>query len=265
VGGKRARPTRAAEDPTGEVNIARTARGREETIDRNDAQLFEHRRGWTLRQRLRAPDSFGLLFGLLVGSTVLTAWSDTAIASTATVLLQGASLLFALVTSRASRRAVVLASGLLLVGLAATIAVAASDAATSDALTLSSTLRVVLTVAALATIARRLAVHPVVNGETLMGALCIYLLLGLLFAATYGLIEGVDPSPIFVQIDESSWIDRVYFSFVTLTTAGYGDLTAAGDVGRVFAITEAVVGQLYLVSVVAVVVGNLGRTRRDRR
>jgi hypothetical protein len=238
---------------------------REGRIDRNDAQLFEHRRGWTLGQRLRAPDSFGLLFVLLAGSTLLTAWSDSAIAGGATVLLQGASLLFAIATSRASRSASWLAAILLLGGLAATTVVAASDAPTSDALTVSSVVRAGLTVAALVAIARRLAVHPVVNGETLMGALCVYLLLGLLFAATYGLIEGFDHSPFFVQIDQSSWLDRVYFSFVTLTTAGYGDLTAAGDVGRVVAITEAVVGQLYLVSVVAVVVGNLGRTRPDRR
>jgi Ion channel len=181
------------------------------------------------------------------------------------VLLQGASLLFAIATSRASRGASWLASILLVGGLAATGALAAIGAPASDALAVSSVVRAGLTVAALAAIALRLAEQPVVNGQTLMGALCVYLLLGLLFAATYGLIEALDQRPFFAQLDEqSSWLDRVYFSFVTLTTAGYGDLTAAGDVGRMFAITEAVVGQLYLVSIVAVVVGNLGRARRDR-
>jgi Ion channel len=233
------------------------------TIDRHDAHLFERRRGWTLRRRLRAPDSFGVLFVLLTGSTVLTAWSDSAIIGAATVMLQGASLLFALITSHASRRAVWLAAILLVGGLAVTILLAAGSAPDPDALTVSSVVRLGLTVAALVAIARRLSVHPVVNGETLMGALCVYLLLGLLFAAIYGLMEGIDARPFFVQIDESSWIDRVYFSFVTLTTAGYGDLTAASDVGRVVAVTEAVTGQLYLVSVVAVVVGNLGRSRRE--
>lgn len=179
-------------------------------------------------------------------------------------MLQGASLLFAIRTSRASNRATWLALILFVGGLVATGIVVTSDAPASDVLAVSSVVRVGLTVAALVAIARRLAVHPVVNGETLMGALCVYLLLGLLFAASYGLIDGLDSSPFFAQIDQSSWIDRVYFSFVTLTTAGYGDLTAAGEVGRVVAITEAVVGQLYLVSVVSVVVGNLGRTRRER-
>lgn len=201
---------------------------------------------------------------LLAVSTAVTAWSDSPITGAAAVLLQGASLLFALITSRASRRAVWLATILLVAGLAVAILVAEGGASDPDALTVSSVVRLGLTVAALVAIARRLAVHPVVNGETLMGALCVYLLLGLLFAAAYGVIEGVDASSFFVQIEESSWIDRVYFSFVTLTTAGYGDLTAAGDVGRIVAVTEAVMGQLYLVSVVAVVVGNLGRSRRER-
>jgi hypothetical protein len=55
----------------------------------------------------------------------------------------------------------------------------------------------------------------------------------------------------------------VYFSFVTLATLGYGDLTPIGDFGRMLAVTEAVAGQLYLVSAVALLVANLGRTRTE--
>jgi Ion channel len=178
------------------------------------------------------------------------------------VLLQGAALAFALITSRASKLAIWLTALLLLGAVATIVAVAVADGSGADALTLSSMARLGLTVAALIAVVRRLAVHPVVNGETLMGALCVYLLLGLLFAAAYGLIEGVGRAPLFAQVDESLWIDRLYFSFTTLTTVGYGDLSASDDVGRVVAISEAVIGQIYLVSVVAVVVGNLGRSRR---
>ena len=53
--------------------------------------------------------------------------------------------------------------------------------------------------------------------------------------------------------------DYLYFSFTTMTTTGYGDLTAATDLGRSFAITEQLIGQIYLVTVVAVIVGNLSR------
>ena len=55
--------------------------------------------------------------------------------------------------------------------------------------------------------------------------------------------------------------DFIYFSFITLTTTGYGDLTAAHDLGRMLAVTEALFGQLYLVSAVALLIGSLGRTR----
>ena len=58
--------------------------------------------------------------------------------------------------------------------------------------------------------------------------------------------------------------DEVYFSFVTLTTIGYGDIVAANDLSRGLAIFEALLGQLYLVTVVSLVVGNLGRDRTAR-
>ena len=56
--------------------------------------------------------------------------------------------------------------------------------------------------------------------------------------------------------------DILYFSFITLTTTGYGDITAANRIGRTTAMVEAMVGQLYLVTVLALLVSNLGRTRR---
>ncbi len=56
--------------------------------------------------------------------------------------------------------------------------------------------------------------------------------------------------------------DFVYYSFVTLTTVGYGDLTASTGIGRMLSVTEALVGQLYLVTVVAILVSNLGRNRK---
>ena len=53
----------------------------------------------------------------------------------------------------------------------------------------------------------------------------------------------------------------VYFSFVTMATVGYGDLIAQGGVGRALAVTEGILGQVYLVTAVAALVGNLGRRR----
>jgi hypothetical protein len=206
-----------------------------------------------------APDSYGLLFVLVSASILVTPWSDSTAGTVVAVVIQGAAMIFALITSRASTITVRIASGALFVGVIS--AFVASTLGGSAALTLTSAIRVTLTLAALGAIAHRLLTHLDVSGETLMGALCMYLLLGLLFTGLYGLIEGIKGSAFFVQANRDSWLDRTYFSFVTMTTVGYGDLTASSDVGRIVAITEALAGQLYLVSVVAVVVGNLGRRR----
>jgi hypothetical protein len=56
---------------------------------------------------------------------------------------------------------------------------------------------------------------------------------------------------------------RLYFSFVTLGTLGYGDYTAAGELGRTLAVVEAILGQLYLVTVIAVLVSRI-RGRKDQ-
>jgi hypothetical protein len=225
---------------------------------------FGGRRGWTIAQRLRAPDSYGLLSVLVIASIVVTVWSDTTVGNVLTVLFQGVALLFALVTSRA--RAATIRAAIALVLLSVIGAAVGSAVASSTGLVISSGVRAALTIAALVAIAHRLGTHPVVSGETLLGAICVYLLIGLLFAAVDGMVEGIQGTAFFVQVARTTWMDRLYFSYVTLATVGFGDLTPATDAGRVSAITEALTGQLYLVSVVAVVVGNLGRLRnRDDR
>ena len=65
----------------------------------------------------------------------------------------------------------------------------------------------------------------------------------------------------FTVAGEQEAVDFLYFSLVTLTTTGYGDLAARTDLGRMLAVTEALTGQVYLVTVVAVLVGNIGRVR----
>ena len=57
----------------------------------------------------------------------------------------------------------------------------------------------------------------------------------------------------------------MYFSFITMASVGYGDLTPQGGPGRALAVTEGLLGQIYLVTAVAALVGNLGRTRTPRQ
>ena len=97
--------------------------------------------------------------------------------------------------------------------------------------------------------------------RTIFGVLCVYLLIGNVFAYAYGIISAVDETDFFAQVSGGDQAEFLYFSFTTMTTTGYGDLTAAHDLGRSLAIMEALIGQIYLVTLVALIVGNLGRAR----
>jgi len=99
----------------------------------------------------------------------------------------------------------------------------------------------------------------------MFGVLCIYLLIGLLFGNMFGTIQVLSGEPFFTEKGVEDTADFLYFSFSTLTTVGFGDVIAATNVGRALSIAEALIGQIYLVTVVALIVSNLGpaRARRD--
>jgi hypothetical protein len=100
-----------------------------------------------------------------------------------------------------------------------------------------------------------------VSLQTVYGGLCIYLLAGLAYSFSFSLIQDVGGDPFFAGGVDGDPNDFLYFSLVTLSTTGYGDFTAASEFGRTIAVTEAVAGQVYLVTVVALLVSNLGRAR----
>ena len=102
-----------------------------------------------------------------------------------------------------------------------------------------------------------------VDLQTLLGALAAYLLIGMAFGFAYGLIAEIGDARFFSQIADGDQSDFLYFSFATITTTGFGDLTAVDDLGRSLAITEALIGQFYLVTVVALIVTHLAPTGRS--
>ena len=136
-----------------------------------------------------------------------------------------------------------------------------------------------LSVATPVVIARRLWHHPTISTNTVAGAADIYLLIGLLFVVVYASIGAIQAGHLdvgaigtgnltphgafFYSARPTAPSDFVYYSFVTLTTVGYGDLSATSEIGRLLSNVEALVGQLYLVTVVAVLVSNIGRSRRQ--
>jgi hypothetical protein len=100
-----------------------------------------------------------------------------------------------------------------------------------------------------------------VDLEVVLGALCAYLYIGAYFAFLYDAIAILSKSPFFAQPGSENKLNYLYFSFVTLTTTGYGDISPAFGPGRMIAVIEAIIGQLYLVSVVALVVSAFGKRK----
>jgi hypothetical protein len=220
------------------------------------------RSGMSFRERLGAPDAYGILLVLIILSLVVAAvLGDTAAGPGLVVLVEGGVVLFALRTSRSGRHVFRVA----LVGVPIVVVVAALlSGRTSDlAGGIVSWASAALCLAAIGAIVRRLAAHPRVDGVTILGALSAYLLIGSFFASVYAGVGAFSEQPFFASGSEADPVDYYYFSYVTLTTTGYGDFTAGTDLGRMLAVTEALLGQLYLVSVVALVIGNIGRQRRQ--
>jgi hypothetical protein len=103
-----------------------------------------------------------------------------------------------------------------------------------------------------------------VDAEVVFGALCAYLYIGSWYAFLYRATAIFSGKPFFAQPGSEDGLNYLYFSLITLTTVGYGDLSPTFGPGRMLAATEAIIGQLYLVSVVALIVSAYGRSRGPR-
>jgi voltage-gated potassium channel Kch len=94
----------------------------------------------------------------------------------------------------------------------------------------------------------------VVDQETVLGAIAAYLIAGMFFAYAYRAIGILQTTPFFGADGPGDVSQVLFFSFVTLTTTGYGDLVPATNPGQTLAIAEAVLGQLFLVTAVAKII-----------
>ena len=104
---------------------------------------------------------------------------------------------------------------------------------------------------------RNLRATGTVTITVVAGVLCLYLLLGLFFGSIYVAIQNLGGAPFFANGAAAVSSRALYFSFVTMTTVGYGDYTARTNLGHTLAVSEALIGQIYLVTVVAAIVGRL--------
>jgi hypothetical protein len=109
-----------------------------------------------------------------------------------------------------------------------------------------------------------------VGARTILGAISVYTVLGLLFAFVYEAVGRIQGNPFFEGHPQVQHGDYLFFSYTTLTTTGYGNLVPGGQPGRMIAGLEMLIGQIFLVTLVAGLVslwrpGERLKARRERR
>jgi hypothetical protein len=211
----------------------------------------------------RAEFRYGAVFVLVVALLVFVIVAPSGDATRAVVLaLQGAALLVVVATSRerrSVRQARVRALGAAATVLVAAVALGALPVAV--VVSINGLLALGVLVALVRGLLRLVRLHGVTL-QVVSGALTIYVLVGLMFAWVISLVAVISGDAFFSTGTDASQGDRVYYSFTVLTTTGFGDLTAATPVGHALAVVEMLLGQLYLVTVIGVIVGDFaGRSR----
>ena len=203
------------------------------------------------------------MLGIIVLTFVLlsqvepTRWTRLAVAPAV-----GAMLLLALYASRARRELMRAAVIALAVSYVIVIAEAFSDSEVfAGSIYLIYGLLILITPVV---IINRILRHPEVQLSTILGAVCAYMLIGVVFGFVYALIGRIDP-PFFANHGPVDQFDYFYFSYACLTTLGFGDFVSRGDFGRSLSVLEAVLGQIFLVTLIARLVSLFKPPQRDTK
>jgi len=194
---------------------------------------------------------YGSLLVILVVTYLLSAFGSGHLVTTVQVVLFLAVVLIALRNGRFHHKTVqILAVGLLLGSGVSVILRHVDDNGVGGALA-SLWTALILSLAAFLLV-RRVISQPEITAQSIYGVLSAYMILGLIFSAVYvAMWKFGSPVPFFGSGEANNPKTFQYFSFTTLTTLGYGDFTAAGNAGRAVAVLEAVVGQMFLATLVA--------------
>ena len=221
----------------------------------NDA-ADQERQARALRRLLRSfrsTDSYGLVLLMIIATYILAVTLSARWAGSIVLFVQIATVRLSLHTSQARRGLLAVSNVILVVaavGAVANLFSAQESGLRSFVFITSSILYVVAPIS----IVRHIAYRRQVDEETMLGALAAYLLIGMAFAFTYRFLGSVEDAPFFGVHGEGTMSQDLFFSFVTLTTTGYGDLVPSGNPGQSFAVLEALLGQLFLVTAVAKIV-----------
>jgi len=207
---------------------------------------------------------YGVVLALAITTVVfLIVAPDEAGSRAVGLLISAAMLIVVIATSRVDRAlretsagAVAVAAIAIGAGVVAHILPKWFAGAAAAAIVLATVIEVVRGIA-------RLLRSQGVTVPAVAGAVAVYLLLGILFAFTIVVAAKAGGGHYFAQGTDGSESQDVYFSFTTMTTTGYGDLSPAGRGGRALAVLEMLTGQIYLVTVISLLVGNLRRRGGD--
>ena len=194
-------------------------------------------------------DAFGLVLILVLVDYVLASvmsnrgWSAVLLAVTT-----AATAVVALTSSHAPPTMV--RRGILVAGLAVLLAIASAVFDGRLGINVASFLIMGLLLIAMGAVLRRVVTSEQVSSRTILGAISVYATLGLLFTWAYGLIDRIEGGGFFEGVEAGAG-DFIFFSYTTLTTTGYGNLVPASQVGRMVAGIEMMLGQIFLVTLVA--------------
>jgi hypothetical protein len=217
----------------------------------------------------RFSDAFGLVFCLMVASYVLASLlSNRGWEAVVLVLSISATSVLAQVTSRVPERLVQVAGAL--AALSVLLAAVGAIEGSHDWLSAASLIQITLLAVAMGAVLVRVVASAEIGSRSILGALSVYAGLGLFFTSLYATIDRLQDKPFFEGISHPAGSDFLFFSYTTLTTTGYGDLDPGGQPGRMFAGLEMMLGQIFLVTLVAGLVslwrpGEGLRRRRERR
>src|SRR5215470_14484087 len=203
---------------------------------------------------------YGLLLVVLLLSYVLSAFAQgTWVLALQIGLFLGVSAL-AVQTERLKRRTAQVLVGVTIAGsvVAVTLALAGSRAGAGMAYLWAA----LMLLFAVVLIVRRVLAQPDVSLQSILGAVSAYVIIGLMFAAIYGAINQFTGLSFFAHGAAGKLKTFQYFSFTTLTTLGYGDYTAAQSGGQAVAVMEAMLGQIFLATLVARLVAAFRRADR---
>jgi voltage-gated potassium channel Kch len=204
-----------------------------------------------LQLAVRIADAYGLVLLLIITTFVVTmtlppeGWGGRL----AAVAVTGLTAIIALTSSDVRLARVRRAIG---AALAAVVAAALAESISSDALLgVGFIIDSLLLAVAAVTILRRVVFAAEVSFRTILGAISVYTLLGLLFGYLFLALGRLHGGDVFAGAPHAQAREYLFFSYTTLTTTGYGNLVPAGTIGQILAVLEMLTGQIFLVTLVA--------------